>query len=276
MRHARIVFKSVADFFSDGGLTLASSLSYFAMMALVPFCMFTLALFGYFLGQHPSVYNFFFNKLIDLFPAATKDITNDILHLISSKVLRRLSLVLYGLLSYQFFASLENSLNVIFKVKKKRGILLSVLLSVAVVTLIIVLLLLSFFAASLLPLLKIISPYLPALKIGKLAAFALSYLAPFVVVLLTVTGVYMLLPKARVRLTDAFKGACFTAVLLEIAKHLFTWYVVSISQLGRIYGPLTAVIVFLLWMFYSSSIFLIGAEIVHNLGAPGKARGKRQ
>ncbi len=276
MKFFRIIGRSIADFFSDGGLMLASSLSYFAMMALVPFCMFTLALFGYFLGQHPPVYHFFFDKLVGLFPTATREITNDILHLISSKTLRRVSFVLYGLLSYQVFGSLENSLNVIFKVKKKRGILLSVLLSVAVVTLIIVLLLLSFVAASVLPLLRVAAPYFPGLKIGTLTAFALSYVGPFVVVLFTVTSVYILLPKTKVALQNAFKGACFTAILLEIAKHLFTWYVVSIAQLGKIYGPLTAFIVFLLWMFYSSSIFLIGAEIVHNLGGPAHARGKKR
>lgn len=276
MNFFRIVSKSMGDFFRDGGLTLASSLSYFSMMALVPFCMFTLALFGYFLGQHPTVYHFFFDKLVSLFPTATREITNDILHLISSKALRRLSLILYGLLSYQVFASLEHSLNIIFKVKKRRSILFSLLLSVAVVTLIIVLLLLSFIAASVLPLLNAVFPYFPGLKIGRLTAFALAYVAPFVVVLFTVTCVYILLPKTKVRLQNAFSGACFTAILLEIAKHLFTWYVVSIAQLGKIYGPLTAFIVFLLWMFYSSSIFLIGAEIVHNLGGPAKARGKKQ
>ncbi len=249
MKFIRITFRSIGDFFSDGGLMLASSLSYFAMMALVPFFMFTLALFGYFLGEHPDVYRFFFNKFVGIFPTATREITNEILHLISSKTLRRVSLVLYGLLSYQVFASLENSLNVIFKVKKKRSILFSVLLSIAVVTLVIVLLLLSFIAASVFPLLKVAAPYFPGLKIGRLTAFVLAYVVPFAVVLLTVTSIYMLLPKTKVRLPDAFRGACFTTILLEIAKHLFTWYVVSIAQLGKIYGPLTAFVVFLLWMF---------------------------
>jgi uncharacterized BrkB/YihY/UPF0761 family membrane protein len=32
----------------------------------------------------------------------------------------------------------------------------------------------------------------------------------------------------------------------------------------------------LLWMFYSSSIFLVGAEIVRNLGSGAQVRGKKR
>jgi membrane protein len=276
VRFVRIIGKSLADFYRDGGLMLAGSLSYFMMMALVPFCMFLLALFGYFLGHDPAFYHFFLNKLVNLFPSVTHEITGDILNLISSRALRRISFVLYGLLSYQVFASLENSLNVIFKVKQKRHLFLSVLLSLALITSMIALLLLSFLAASLLPFLKVAKPYVPGLKIGKLTGLAIAYLVPFVLVLFTVTVVYVLVPKAKVGLSNALRGAFFTTLFLEIAKHLFTWYVVSITDLGKIYGSLSAVIVFLLWMFYSSSIFLVGAEIVHNLGDGAQVRGKKR
>jgi uncharacterized BrkB/YihY/UPF0761 family membrane protein len=54
-------------------------------------------------------------------------------------------------------------------------------------------------------------------------------------------------------------------VLLEAAKYCFTWYAASIMQFGKIYGSLTVFVLFLLWMFYASCIFLIGAELVKNL-----------
>jgi uncharacterized BrkB/YihY/UPF0761 family membrane protein len=47
--------------------------------------------------------------------------------------------------------------------------------------------------------------------------------------------------------------------------------VVNVFKLGTIYGPLSAFVIFLLWVFYSSCIFLIGAEVVHNLEV---SRGK--
>jgi uncharacterized BrkB/YihY/UPF0761 family membrane protein len=39
----------------------------------------------------------------------------------------------------------------------------------------------------------------------------------------------------------------------------------KVSQFGVVYGSLTAVVIFLLWVFYAACIFLVGAEIVSNL-----------
>jgi len=39
----------------------------------------------------------------------------------------------------------------------------------------------------------------------------------------------------------------------------FTIYVVKVAKPGTIYGPLSAFVLFLLWVFYSSCIFLVGA-----------------
>lgn len=43
-------------------------------------------------------------------------------------------------------------------------------------------------------------------------------------------------------------------------------------RLGTIYGPLSAFMIFLLWVFYSSCIFLVGAKFVHNLGEQQKGK----
>jgi membrane protein len=76
---------------------------------------------------------------------------------------------------------------------------------------------------------------------------------------------YKFLPRKKVQFRTALAGSLFTTVLLEAAKHLFTFYVVKVVHLGTVYGPLSAFVIFLLWVFYSSCIFLIGAEVVHNL-----------
>jgi len=249
----------------------AASMSYFTMMAIVPFCLFVITLFGYFLGHYPDFYSFFLKRLANFFPAVTNEIMQDISTLISYKGIGNVGLVLYGLLSYQVFASYEAALNAIFKVKKKRRFVFSILISLSVVTLIIALLTLSFAATSIVPLLKGFSPFFPGLKIGKVTQFIIRFVLPFVLVLLVVTMLYILIPKTRVNIFHSFRGALFTTIFLEIAKHIFTWYVSSVAELGKIYGPLTAIISFLLWVYYSSSIFLIGAEIVHNSGAAKRA-----
>lgn len=88
-----------------------------------------------------------------------------------------------------------------------------------------------------------------------------------VVIYLTVTTLYLILPNTRVRLKHALLGGLFTSLLLEIAKNLFTLYMTTqAARYGVIYGSLTTIIIFLLWILYAASIFLIGAEVVYNLG----------
>ncbi len=264
MRYLKIIVRSFADFLKDGGIVLAGSISYFTMMALVPFCLFLLTIFGYLLGYYYGFYQFFSNKLINFFPAITSGITKELGKLITFKDIGKLSLVLYGILSLPVFSSIENALNVIFKVKKKRAFFQSIILSLVIVTLIIIMLIVSFVATSLIPLLRILREVFPELKVGIITGFLIRYVVPFFMDLFTIMVIYIFFPKTRVRTSHAFIGAFFTTVFLEIAKHIFTWYVGTVLKFGTIYGPLTAFVVFLLWVFYSSCIFLIGAEVVHN------------
>jgi membrane protein len=260
----KIIARSFADFFKDGGIMLAGSLSYFSMMALVPFCIFVITIFGYILGHYHGFYEFFSNRLVSFFPDITSGITKELRKLIIFKGIGTISLVIYGILSFQVFSSIENALNVIFKVKKKRTFFWSIILSLIIVTLIIIMIIISFAATSLIPLLKTLRQVFPDLRIGMITGFLIQYVVPFFAVLFTVTVLYTFFPKTRVRISHAFIGALFTTVFLEVAKHIFTWYVGTVVKFGTIYGPLTAFIVFLLWVFYSSCIFLLGAEIVHN------------
>jgi len=272
MRILKLIGKSFIDFFRDNGLMLAGSMSYFTIMALVPLCLFLVTVFGYFLGHYPDFYNFFIAKLKGFFPSVTQDITDDLTKIISYKGIGKFSLLLYWVLSYQVFASMETALNTIFKIKQKRHVFLSVLVSLMVVTLLIALLFSSFAAASLVPLLKTFGPTLTGIKIGKITKILISFVLPFFLILCSITLLYVMVPKTRVRISSALSGAFFATAMLEVAKHLFSWYVSEVVQLGKIYGPLTAFVMFLLWMFYSSGIFLIGAEIVHNLGSQRQVR----
>ena len=140
---------------------LAGSISYFSMMALVPFCLFLITVFGYFLGHYPGLYEFLAERLTSFFPSITSGITNELGKLINFRVIGTFSLVLYGVLSIQVFASLENALNIIFKVKKKRNFFLSIVFSLLIITFIILMLFISFMATTLIPLAEDIQRCIP-------------------------------------------------------------------------------------------------------------------
>lgn len=269
-RFPGILSRSVADFFKDGGIMLAGAISYFSMMALVPLCLFLITIFGYILGHYHGFYEFLLKKLTHFFPDITSGIVKELGKLMTFKGLGTFSVVLYGFLSLQVFSSVESALNRIFKTKQRRTFLWSVILSLVIITFLISMLLISFIATSLVPLLLTMRDVFPNLRIGMITVYLIRYVIPFFMVLFTITVMYIFFPKARVKMSHALAGSLFATVLLEIAKHVFTWYVGAVINFGTIYGPLTAFVLFLLWMFYSSCIFLIGAEIVHNLSGTRK------
>ena len=263
----KIIIKSVADFFKDDGPLLAGSISYFFVMALIPFSFLIIAIFGYFLGENREFYDFFFKKLLNLFPKATYSITEELGNIITFKRIGLFTLLIYGIFSYQLYSAVERALNIIFKIKVKRSFLISILLSISLVTLMIIFLLISFGATSVISMVKFLDQFFPGLVISRIAGFLIAFVIPLFLIILTVTVLYKLLPMKKILFSHALLGGLFTAVFIEAAKHLFTFFVASkLYKLGAVYGPISAFITFLMWVFYAVSIFLIGAEVVHNLG----------
>jgi len=261
----KLIGRSIADFFRDGGLMLAASISYFAIMAVLPFCLFLIAIFTTLIGNDEDFFKFITAKLLSFFPKAAQNIAKELKDAISFKGVGTFTLFAYGILSYQLYSSLESALNVVFKIKDKRSFISHLFISLFLITLLIVFLLLSFGASSAISVLNTLRDELPGLEIRTITAFIIKYIVPFILVFVTIATLYIILPKRKIRWRNAMTGALMASLFLETAKHVFTFYVVKVVKLGAIYGPLSAFIIFLLWGFYSSCIFLLGAETVHNL-----------
>jgi uncharacterized BrkB/YihY/UPF0761 family membrane protein len=58
---------------------------------------------------------------------------------------------------------------------------------------------------------------------------------------------------------DVWVGAIVTSALFTIGKSLIGWYIGS-SAVASSYGAAGALIIVLLWVYYSAQIFLLGAE----------------
>ena len=84
-------------------------------------------------------------------------------------------------------------------------------------------------------------------------------------------AMYKVLPDALIDWSDALWGAVLTTVLFFIGKFLIGLYI-SYGKVGGAYGPAGAIIVLLTWVYYSSIVVLMGAELTRGLadarGAP--------
>ena len=70
---------------------------------------------------------------------------------------------------------------------------------------------------------------------------------------------FKVLPDARIAWRDVAVGALASTLLFEGGKYAIAFYV-GRSNIGSSYGAAGALIVFLVWIYYSAQIFLLGAE----------------
>lgn len=76
---------------------------------------------------------------------------------------------------------------------------------------------------------------------------------------------YAAVPNCRVPLRSAAIGGLFAAIMFEIAKRGFVQFVTLSPSYQLIYGAFAAVPIFLLWIYISWGIILLGAELTRLL-----------
>jgi membrane protein len=104
-----------------------------------------------------------------------------------------------------------------------------------------------------------------------------QYIVPFALTFLVFFSLYKFIPEVRVHTRSAALAAVIAAILWEVFKRGFAFYVVHLSVIGivlskTLQGSLTSIIFFLLWISFSLAILLWGAELasVHNDRLDGK------
>ena len=87
----------------------------------------------------------------------------------------------------------------------------------------------------------------------------LNFLISFVLISVLFAAIYKVLPDKRLAWRDVLVGAVATALLFTLGKFLIGLYIGS-SAIASSYGAAGALILVLLWVYYSAQIFLLGAE----------------
>jgi membrane protein len=84
---------------------------------------------------------------------------------------------------------------------------------------------------------------------------------PLVVSAAVFFGLYKWVPRAQVSWRIALWGALFAAAATQILNLGFVWYLGSgLAGYERLYGPLTAIIVLLVWFYLTVVVILFGAH----------------
>lgn len=90
---------------------------------------------------------------------------------------------------------------------------------------------------------------------------AFSFAAPLLLALGVVLFLYRVVPAAEVRIADAWPAALLVAALFTGLENGFAFYVSRFGHYNAIYGSLGGVIAFMFFVYLSSQLFLLGAEV---------------
>jgi membrane protein len=88
-----------------------------------------------------------------------------------------------------------------------------------------------------------------------------SKILPYVLVILAFTFIYIMVPNTRVAPKSAFFGALVAGVLWETTGLIFTSFVGGSTQYTAIYSGFAIMLMFMIWLYLSWLILLIGASI---------------
>ncbi len=165
------------------------------------------------------------------------------------------------------FSSMRTILNTIFNVQEDKHILIGKLRDFGMVFLVVILFLLSIMV---LPALNFLLDVLKQLDVSFVANLAPVYDAfikiviaaiSFVFIFLVFTLLYYLIPYEKMNRKTITMSAFWAALLWEIAKQLFGYYITHAVTLTRVYGTYIFLVAVVFWIYYSSIVFMIGAEI---------------
>ncbi len=161
------------------------------------------------------------------------------------------------------FAEVQDSINTIWglKAKPEMGLKLLIkdrLLSFGVIGSLGFLLLVSLGVSALVEGLgRSLQHFLPSITV--VAFYIINIAIAFTVTVLLFAVIFKVLPDAQIKWSDVWAGAIATSLLFLLGKFGIAFYITK-SKIGSTYGTAGALVILLIWIYYSSIILYFGAE----------------
>lgn len=239
----------------------ATSLVYTTLLSLVPLLAVSFSVLKSF-GVHNQIEPLLRNFLAPFGPRAG-EVTQKITEFVENMKVGVLGTIGLATLIYTIISLLqkiENAFNSIWKVRRSRSFLRKFSDYMSVIS---IGPLLAFSAIS------SIASFIRTTPIQKLASlkpvgllfYITGRMIPYFLISAVFTFIYIFIPNTKVRFKSALVGGLLAGGLWEGAGWAFASFTVSSTKYAAIYSGLAIIILFMIWLYLSWRIVLIGAEI---------------
>jgi membrane protein len=253
----------------DGGFTQAAAISYYLVVSIFPLILLLIGVAGYFL-EPQDIREEVIGWLSQYFPTGTRVVFSDNIQAIintrgSTSILGFIVLLWSCTL---MFDAINQAVNAAWGLKGNARFLTDKLKSLLLIFVIAVVAVFSAFLTTQVSLVNQFGSLLkqnPSMKwavyLGREALFLTDILLPVFLSVGAFGLAYRLLPRVRISIRDVWPAAIVSAILWELSKRGFVWYLTEHTEYRQIYGSISAVLILMLWAYVSSLILAWGAEL---------------
>jgi len=261
-----VVRGAVRGWAEDRAASMGAAIAYYTVFSLAPILLLVIAIAGLAFGDQ-AAQGALVGNLSDVIGTegaqALQALIKQAAVGAAGPIATVVSLATMTLAATAVLAELQSALKVVWKVEAKPGRKIIIALKYRLLCLAIILgcglLLGASLAAS--TAITILSGYLSAVHEALpyiLGVFNVCVTLGMTTVLFGM--IFKILPDAPIEWRDVWAGAAVTAVLFTVGKHLLSLYIGG-KHVTSVYGAAGALVIILLWVYYSTQILLFGAEI---------------
>ena len=253
------------NFQNNGETNQAAAIALYTILSLIPLFILTFLMAGHIFGSYPEVQKELIEGIRRFSPSVSGSFLTQFGGIEEKQhVLGWIGIVSLIWFSSTIFGAIETAFSIIFRSRKLRNYILSKALAIAMIPMAWAVLITSVLITSIATLVAaqpvLVQSGIPYLPLIQGALF--RYIIPYVVTVLFFTIVYKIIPTTQIPLGLALTGSAIFSALMEMAKHLFTWYVANYTNYNIIYGSLETVVILIFWVFYIALILLFCAELM--------------
>jgi membrane protein len=260
----RLLKDTLSAFIEDEALSRGAAIAFYTVTSLAPVLLIVISIAGLVFGAE-AARGAILGQLTALMGQQAADVLQAALasaSTTSSGVLATMVGVVTLLVTASgMFGEMQVALNRIWKAEPKSGTISNLVraraASLGLVAALGFLLVVSLVVSAAI---TALGSYLDAwLPFGKVILSIINSLVSLALLTVLFAAIYKVLPDRSIAWRDVIVGAAVTAVLFTIGKSLIGWYLGS-SAVASSYGAAGGLIVLFLWVYYSTQVFLAGAE----------------
>jgi membrane protein len=270
LRQLRTVALVGRDFLADRCMLRASALTYASLLAIVPLLALTFSLLKAF-----GVQNLLEPLILEQLSVGSEDVVASIIGYINNTQvggLGALGLALLLVAVVSLLTNIEKSFNHIWGVESTRSLMRRFSDYLSVILVGPVLLISAMSMTTTLASHGLVQRLLEMEVVGG-ALLILFKVTPYLFMWLAFAALYIFMSNTKVELKPALIGGIFGGTLWQLAQWAYVNFQVGVAKYNAIYGTMAALPIFMVWLYLSWLIVLLGLEVTYakqNLRVSGR------